>query len=251
MADDTPKKAKSPYEVLGVAPDANKQAIKDAYRSLAKVYHPDVKGGTTSGFLTIKRAYELLSDDKRRKVYDAMHKAVLESEKVIEQGTGLNLGGGWPASSGSSWAVYTQPSTNSGSGSTSYPSGGGGWSTYSGNINSAFSQVLNSMKSLQWYPTRPKRSFVIPRNRIHTISQHTIHATYANGIVDELEAVIDFSGVPDLPAPGDEVGLEFSVAMGNGVVQFEAIRVSYGLSANMDLIGTLTLIKKGATTWTP
>jgi hypothetical protein len=45
------------WEILGVTPDADKAAITNAYRSLAKVHHPD-SGGSAEDFRRLRAAYE-------------------------------------------------------------------------------------------------------------------------------------------------------------------------------------------------
>ena len=60
------------YDVLGVAPDANADEIKRAYRQLARRYHPDISGDDRgAAFLEVSRAYETLADPSRRRTYDA------------------------------------------------------------------------------------------------------------------------------------------------------------------------------------
>jgi curved DNA-binding protein len=61
------------YAVLGVPPDADEQAIKQAYRKLARQYHPDVNPGDKQAeerFKEINEAYQALSDPERRRKYD-------------------------------------------------------------------------------------------------------------------------------------------------------------------------------------
>jgi len=60
------------YEVLGVARDADAKAIKDAFRALARQYHPDVnkQPGAEEKFKEIAGAYAVLSDPDKRKAYD-------------------------------------------------------------------------------------------------------------------------------------------------------------------------------------
>lgn len=62
------------YEVLGVGKTASQDEIKKAYRSLAKKYHPDVstepKEVAEAKFKEISEAYEILSDEEKRKLYD-------------------------------------------------------------------------------------------------------------------------------------------------------------------------------------
>lgn len=65
--------AKDFYETLGVTRDASKAEIKQAYRKLARKYHPDVNPGDASAerrFKEITEAYEVLGDDAKRQAYD-------------------------------------------------------------------------------------------------------------------------------------------------------------------------------------
>lgn len=61
------------YEVLGVPRDADEKAIKDAFRKLALKYHPDRnrEPGAEEKFKEIAAAYAVLSDEEKRKAYDA------------------------------------------------------------------------------------------------------------------------------------------------------------------------------------
>ncbi|KAG2240526.1 hypothetical protein Bca52824_090668 [Brassica carinata] len=60
------------YSVLGVSKTATKAEIKSAYRKLARSYHPDVNkdAGAEDKFKEISNAYEILSDDEKRSLYD-------------------------------------------------------------------------------------------------------------------------------------------------------------------------------------
>jgi len=63
------------YEILGVPPNADKKAIQQTYRQLARKYHPDVNPGNKEAeekFKTINEAYQVLSDAKKRKKYDEL-----------------------------------------------------------------------------------------------------------------------------------------------------------------------------------
>ncbi|QCS50273.1 MULTISPECIES: J domain-containing protein [Cyanophyceae] len=62
------------YKVLNISPKATQQEIKNAYRRLAKQYHPDTcdKSQTANGdrIVALNHAYEILGDAHQRKQYD-------------------------------------------------------------------------------------------------------------------------------------------------------------------------------------
>ena len=61
------------YEILGVSRDASADEIQNAYRRLARQYHPDVNKhpDAEERFKEVSEAYDVLSDPQQRKRYDA------------------------------------------------------------------------------------------------------------------------------------------------------------------------------------
>ena len=66
---------KNYYAILGITPDSDAQEVKSAYRKLARKYHPDVnkEQGSVEKFKDISEAYEVLSNEKKRKQYDLLN----------------------------------------------------------------------------------------------------------------------------------------------------------------------------------
>src|SRR5579863_1317653 len=61
------------YEILGVKKSASADDIRKAFRKLARKYHPDVNPGDKAAeekFKSLSEANEVLSDPKKRKIYD-------------------------------------------------------------------------------------------------------------------------------------------------------------------------------------
>jgi DnaJ family protein B protein 11 len=61
------------YKILGVSKSATKNEVKKAYRNLAKTMHPDKNKNDPNAsekFADLSAAYEILSDDDKRKLYD-------------------------------------------------------------------------------------------------------------------------------------------------------------------------------------
>jgi len=100
------------YELLEVSRDADKSIIKKAYRKMAMKYHPDKNPGDNEAeesFKAVNEAYQVLSDQEKRSIYDRHGKAGLEGHgqqrggfsggfddlgSVFEEMFGSSFGGG-------------------------------------------------------------------------------------------------------------------------------------------------------------
>jgi hypothetical protein len=70
------------YHVLGVAPGASWQDLKNAYRRRSKECHPDM-GGTHERFVELNKAWAVLSDPVSRQAYDALRAAPKDPDAII------------------------------------------------------------------------------------------------------------------------------------------------------------------------
>src|ERR671934_870136 len=92
------------YSALGVAKTATDKEIKQAFRKLARKYHPDVNPGdkaAESKFKELNEAYEVLGDPDKRKKYDELGANWRMYEQAQQQGQGwpggAPFGGGFGA----------------------------------------------------------------------------------------------------------------------------------------------------------
>ena len=76
------ERAQNLYETLGVARDADADALRKAYRKLAKKFHPDANPDDKAAeerFKEISRAYDVLSDPEKRRAYDEFGDIALQA----------------------------------------------------------------------------------------------------------------------------------------------------------------------------
>ena len=83
------------YDTLGVSRSADGDEIKKAHRKLAILHHPD-KGGDAEKFKEIQKAYEILSDDRKRQIYDETGQESNEAVQDFSDGIPFGGGGGMP-----------------------------------------------------------------------------------------------------------------------------------------------------------
>lgn len=108
------------YKTLGVAKDTKGPEIKKAYRRLARKHHPDVNPGDKASeekFKEIQEAYDVLSDEKKRKVFDRFGYYSDNLDASSPFGGGAAQGQGGFDFSGFSWDAQ-DPSGSSSSSSS-------------------------------------------------------------------------------------------------------------------------------------
>src|SRR5438105_1457693 len=105
------------YSTLGVAKTATEKEVKQAYRKLARKFHPDVNPGDASAegkFKEINEAYEVLGDPEKRRKYDELGANWRLYEQAQQQGQpfpggspfgGGGFGGGGAGGEGGTWTI--------------------------------------------------------------------------------------------------------------------------------------------------
>lgn len=98
----TLKRGDDPYKILGVRRDASEAEIKKAYRQITKKYHPDVakidKKEAEKIFIRATDAYELLTDEKRKRLFDQT--GSVSEEPEVDQQSGYQQYYQWPGGFG-------------------------------------------------------------------------------------------------------------------------------------------------------
>ncbi|KAG7355107.1 chaperone protein DnaJ [Nitzschia inconspicua] len=84
------------YRILGISRNASVAEIKQAYRKLAKEYHPDANPNkdTTEQFQDINRAYEVLKDPDLKRKYDMFGESGIGTSAASDSTAGSPFGGG-------------------------------------------------------------------------------------------------------------------------------------------------------------
>jgi molecular chaperone DnaJ len=93
------------YAVLGVSRTATEKEIKQAYRRLARKYHPDVNPGDKTAearFKEINEAHEVLSDPEKRKKYDRFGNQWQNAEQFAKAGQSAQ----WDFGKGGGYTTY-------------------------------------------------------------------------------------------------------------------------------------------------
>ena len=91
------------YDILGVPRNASQKDIRQAYRGMARQFHPDVNGGEKTSeekFKQINEAYSVLSDENKRRRYDRHGDNWANSERIEEAARGRRGGFRWSGQGG-------------------------------------------------------------------------------------------------------------------------------------------------------
>lgn len=76
---------KTPYDILGVPPDATKDDIKKAFRKKAKDCHPDRHAGKEDEFKQLAESYNILIDPAKRRAYDRTGSTEQSSDNLRQE----------------------------------------------------------------------------------------------------------------------------------------------------------------------
>jgi molecular chaperone DnaJ len=133
------------YEILGIKRDAKPEEIKKAYRRLARKYHPDVNPGDKAAeerFKLMSEAHDVLSDPKKRSVYDRFGQYSENLADAAARGAGPT--GGGRTSPGFDFTGFDWGSAA--------PGGGGGGSSF----KDIFADLFGGGATREKEPPRPQ-----------------------------------------------------------------------------------------------
>src|SRR5690349_16465146 len=136
------------YDVLGVPRSASEKDIRQAYRKLARQYHPDLNPNDKQAeakFKEIGQAYEVLSDADKRKSYDRWGHDFEKIEQARKAGAGAGASAG-SGPFGSGPFTWTPTGGSGGFGGGGFGGAGGSTGTIDDEgLGSLFDQILGGM----------------------------------------------------------------------------------------------------------
>jgi molecular chaperone DnaJ len=147
-----PTQSKDYYGILGVKKTASAEDIRKAFRKLARKYHPDVNPGDKKAeerFKEISEANDVLSDDKKRKVYDQFgfysdQIDAAQAEAAARGGYAYAPGGAGQAGQGVPFDFggfdFNDFANQAGAGRHQQQSSGSGWGGFKDIFSGIFSQ---------------------------------------------------------------------------------------------------------------
>jgi molecular chaperone DnaJ len=192
------------YEVLGVKRDAKPEEIKKAYRRLARKYHPDVNPGDKASeerFKLTTEAHDVLSDPKKRSVYDRFGQYSDNLADAAARGAGPGFGNTTRGTGGIRFEDFDW-------GGTSSPGGGSSFSDI-------FSSLFGGAKAEREPPrAQPKRGADIEMPLALSFEE-AIKGLTTNITVNRSEQCPRCNGAGDIGGPV----MECPTCKGSGTVQ--------------------------------
>jgi molecular chaperone DnaJ len=181
------------YETLGIKRDAKPEEIKKAYRRLARKYHPDVNPGDKASeerFKLTTEAHDVLSDPKKRKVYDRFGEYSENLADAAARGAGPSTGRTAPGGfdfTGFDWGSATGPS---------------GGSTGGGSFRDIFSDLFGGGATKEREPPRPQPQKGADIEMPVTLSfEEAIQGLTTNLTVNRSEQCSRCNGAGDIGGP--------------------------------------------------
>jgi molecular chaperone DnaJ len=141
------------YEILGVKKSASADDVRKAFRKLARKYHPDVNPGDKKAeekFKEISEANDVLSDEKKRKVYDQLgfYSDQIDPAQAEAYARQQREGGGVPVDFGG----FDFSGFQGGGGGHSAGAGSSNW----GSFKDIFSGIFSGQQQQQQRPRGPQ-----------------------------------------------------------------------------------------------
>jgi molecular chaperone DnaJ len=185
------------YQVLGIKRDAKPDEIKKAYRKLARKHHPDVNPGDKSAedrFKLITEAHDVLSDEKKRKVYDRFGQYSENLADAAARGaTGPSPGGAGRGAAGFDFEGFDWGAATGGT--------GGGGSSFRDIFADLFSGGGSGAKAAQEPPrAQPQRGADIEMPLALSFEE-AISGMTTNLVVNRSEQCSRCNGAGDMGGP--------------------------------------------------
>lgn len=211
------------YEILGIEKNATKEAIKQAYRKKALEYHPDRNKAADAEkkFKEVNEAYEILSDDKKRQMYDQFGHAAFDPRSG-------GFGGFGQANRGQAGGPFTYSYSTS------------GFNPFGGNGNFDFSDPFEIFEQFfggaatYGRARQPRTHYTLKiefmeairgteKTIIHQGKQHTVKIPAGAGdgtriCFDEFDVSLDVALHPQLKRDGYDIFVDAKVPLTTAVL---------------------------------
>ena len=205
------------YDVLGIGRDASQEEVKQAYRRLARKYHPDVNkaADAESKFKDVGEAYEVLKDPEKRTAYDKFG-------PNWQAGQDFKPPPNWDAGFEFSGAGYTGADTTGFSDFFEELFGGGRFgggrqqtATFRMQCESQHAKIVIRLEDAYMGSKQTltlSRAMVDKSGHVKT-EPHTLHVTIPKGIIEGQRIRLEGQGMPGFGGgPNGDLFLEISFA---------------------------------------